>query len=252
MKEKINNFFLGVKNLDREKRKSILMAICLVAGLIIVSFFTPIYDVEDIIVEGNDSVSEKTISDASGINYGESIFKVSIPDVKKRLSKVAFVDSAKVRYVLPDRIKIVVKERQESAYISFIGNYIGIDDTGKILEVKQKAEDVSKPIVYGLSIENFEIGSTIYTENEKGKNILYNILKQISINDIGDRIKFIDVNDDDNIRLTLSNDIEVKLGSLDNIKYKMAYLKSIIEEIKDVNGGVVDITDTENVTYRAK
>ncbi len=252
MKEKINSFFLKVKNLDREKRKSILMAICLVAGLIIVSFFTPVYDVENIIVEGNDSVSEKTIADASGIIYGESIFKVSIPEVKKRLSKVAFVDSARVRYVLPDRIKIVVKEREESAYISFIGNYIGIDDTGKILEVKQKAEDVSKPIVYGLSIENFEIGSTIYTENEKGRNILYNILQQISINDIGDRIKFIDVNDDDNIRLTLSNNIEVKLGNMDNIKYKMAYLKSVIEEIKDLNGGILDITDTENVTYRAK
>jgi hypothetical protein len=32
----------------------------------------------------------------------------------------------------------------------------------------------------------------------------------------------------------------------------MAYLKSVIEEIKDLKGGVVDITDTENVTYRAK
>lgn len=252
MKEKINGFFLKVKSLDREKRKSILMAMCLVLGLIIVSFFTPIYNVESIIVEGNNSVSEKTISDASGINMGESIFKVSIPDVKKSLSKVAYVDSAKVRYVFPNRIKIVVKERQESAYISFIGNYIGIDDTGKILEVKQKAENISKPVVYGLSIENFEIGSTIYTENEKGKNILYNLLEQININDIGNNIKFIDVNDDDNIRLTLSNDTEVKLGSLDNIKYKMAYLKSVIEEIKDLNGGVVDITDTENVTYRAK
>jgi len=252
MKEKINNFFLNVKNLDREKRKSILMAVCLVAGLILVSFFTPVYDVEGVIVEGNDSVTEKTIIDASGIKLGESIFKVSISDVKNNLSKVAFVDSAKVRFVLPDKIKIIVKERQESAYISFIGNYIGIDDTGKILEVKQKAENVSKPVVYGLSIENFEIGSTIYTQNEEGKNILYSILQQISVNEVGDKIKYIDVNDDDNIRLTLSNDIEVKLGSLDNIKYKMAYLKSVIEEIKDVNGGVLDITDTENVTYRAK
>lgn len=252
MKEKINSFFLNMKNLDREKRKSILMAVCLVAGLILVSFFTPVYDVEGVIVEGNDSVTEKTIIDASGIKLGESIFKVSISDVKNNLSKVAFVDSAKVRFVLPDKIKIIVKERQESAYISFIGNYIGIDDTGKILEVKQKAENVSKPVVYGLSIENFEIGSTIYTQNEEGKNILYSILQQISVNEVGDKIKYIDVNDDDNIRLTLSNDIEVKLGSLDNIKYKMAYLKSVIEEIKDVNGGVLDITDTENVTYRAK
>ena len=252
MKGKINNFFLKVKSLDREKRKSILMAACLVVGLIIVSLFTPIYNVESIIVEGNSSVSEKTITDASGIKTGESIFKVNIPEVKKRLSKVAFVDSARVSYVLPDRIKIVVKEREESAYISFIGNYIGIDDTGKILEVKQKAEDVSRPVVYGLTIENFEIGSTIYTENEKGKNILYNILNQININDIGNKIKSIDVNDDDNIRLTLKNDIEVKLGNMNNIKYKMAYLKSVIEEIKDLKGGVVDITDTENVTYRAK
>lgn len=233
------------------KKQKKVVGVCLVLGLIFVSFFTPMYNVADIEVSGNEQNDAQTLIDASGISIGESIFKINVAEAKKNISKVAFVDTVSVRRSLPNTIKITVTESAAIAYISFIGNYIGIDENGKILEMKQQ-EGVDKPIIYGLHIDNFEIGSTVRIDDENISSALSDILLQVKSSNLTDKILSIDVNDGENIIMMLRSGIEVKLGNTDNLKYKTAYLKSVLDELGDASGGVINISDTENVTYRAQ
>lgn len=232
-------------------RRKTVGGVCLVLGIILVSFFTPIYNVSKIEVSGNAQNDAQTIVAASGINIGENIFKINLADVRRRVSKVAFVSAVGVRRSFPNKIKISVTEGEECAYISFIGNYVGIDEKGKILEIKQQGE-FDKPIIYGLKIDNFEIGTTVTVGDEKARNALSDILAQVKSSRVTDAILSVDINDTDNIIMMLRSGVEVKLGNSDSLKYKIAYLKSVLDELGDVSGGVINLADTENVTYRAE
>ncbi len=232
-------------------RRKTVGGVCLVLGLVLVSFFTPIYNVSEIEVSGNSRNDAQTIAVASGINIGENIFKINLSDVKRRVSKVAFVSAVGVKRSFPNKIKITVTEGEECAYISFIGNYVGIDENGRILEIKQQGE-LDKPVIYGLRIDNFEIGTTVALGDDKVRGALADILAQVKSSGVTDAILSVDINDADNIIMTLRSGVEVKLGNSDNLKYKVAYLKSVLDELGDVSGGVINLADTENVTYRAE
>ncbi len=240
--------FISQLNISKSR---ISVIVYLVIAIVFVSFFTPLYDVSEILVEGNTSVASEVIIRASGVTTGENIFAVDTASAKKRVSKVAFVDGVRVRRVLPDKIKISVKEGEVYAYINFIGNYVGIDHNGKILDIKQQIGDVSKPVVYGIALDNFEIGSKVQIHNPQAETILYEMLGQIKTSGIEHSIQYMDINDFESISFTLRSKVTVKLGSTESIKYKIAYLKSVLDQLGDVSGGVIDITDTENVTYKA-
>ena len=241
--------FVEKLNIDRSK---VLVIVCLVIAVIFVSVFTPLYDVKEITVVGNSTINGDVLMRASGINVGENIFKADIASAKKRLSKVAYVDSVRVSRILPNKIKINVKEGEVYAYINFIGNYVGIDHNGKIMDIKQQIGEVTKPVVYGITLTKFEIGSPVEIENKEAEGVLFEMLGQIKTSHVEDSIRYMDINDFDNITLTLHNKVSVKLGSTESIRYKIAYLKSVIEQLgDDVSGGVIDITNTENVTYKA-
>lgn len=232
-------------------RRKTVGGVCLVLGIILVSFFTPIYNVSEVEVSGNVRNDAQTVAAASGVSIGENIFKINLSDVKRRVSKVAFVSEVSVRRSFPNKIKITVTEGAECAYISFIGNYVGIDENGKILEIKQQGE-LDKPIIYGLRIDNFEIGSKVTVGDGKVSGALADILAQVKSSGVTDAILSVDINDADNIIMTLRSGVEVRLGNSDNLKYKVAYLKSVLDELGDVSGGVINLADTENVTYRAE
>ena len=240
--------FLSQLNISRSK---VAVLVCLAVAVVFVSFFTPLYDIKEISVSGNSTISEDVLIRASGIDVGENIFKADIASAKRRINKVAYVDSVRVSRILPNKIKISVKEGEVYAYINFIGNYVGIDHNGKIMDIKQQIGDVSKPVVYGVTLTGFEIGSPVEIENKEAESVLFEMLDEIKSSEVEDSIRYMDINDFDNITFTLHNKVSVKLGTRDSIRYKIAYLKSVIENLGDVTGGVIDITDTENVTYKA-
>lgn len=245
-----NGIFKKLKNtINKIDKKNAFVISCALIAIVFVSLFTPIYDISEISVEGNSVINSEVLIRASGILVGDSFFEADILGAKNRISKVAYVDNVKVRRVFPNKIRIIVTESRECAYISFVGSYIGIDSKGKILEVKQQLDQNSKPIVYGIKISNFTIGSYIDVDNEDKKAVFFDILNYIEDAAIENTIYSMDITNTDNIFFVLKNKITVKLGNTDNMKYKIAYLKTVLKEISGETGGTLDISDTENVTY---
>ena len=164
---------------------------------------------------------------------------------------MAYVDNVKAKMKFPDTVVISVTEAQPSAYINFIGSYVAISEKGKILDIKQNFNEIDRPVVYGVKVDKFEIGTQIVADDEQRVGLLYEMLKQLNLSGIIQKIQYLDISDTDNITMTLTNKISVKLGNTDGIKYKISYLKSILDTLKEETGGVIDLRDTKNVIYDA-
>ena len=76
MTQKLKEYYEQL-NINKSK---LLVIVCLAVALVFVSFFTPIYDIKEIIVAGNSKIGEDVLIRASGIDVGENIFKADIAD----------------------------------------------------------------------------------------------------------------------------------------------------------------------------
>lgn len=230
------------------KRKVGIACICLC--LLLAFLMSPIFNVSDIRVVGIEKISTESAIEASGVVLGGSIFRVNPKKSGERLTSLAYVDTVKVRRILPNTVEISIRESREVAYIYFIGNYVGVDENGKILEIKQSEEEVNLPVIVGTNVTEFGIGNKIKIDDETKEKAVFDIIRQLDTAEIRNAIKTVDVFDLNDIRLFTVSEATVNMGGMDDIMYKVAFLKKILEDNGDNRGAVIDMTNTDKVTVR--
>ncbi len=233
-----------------EGKKTKIVLILTILAIILVMMFTPVFNIKDITVTGNVRVDTETALKVSGIVEGSNIFRINKIKANSRLEKIPFIDNVKIKRHLPSKVEIIIEENKECAFIKFMGNYIGIDMNGKILEVLQTDEKVNLPVITGITLKSFEAGKiSDFTEEDK-MNAIFELIGYLNNNEIYDLVKAINIKKDESLQLTLKNNTIVELGYNEKLKYKTAYLKSIIAELGEFQGGVIELADTNNVSYR--
>ena len=267
-KEKSNNIQPETENIDNKyvsstdnksnqnilrKRTTVLKSsnrfiyICLIIALIGCLLFTPIFNVRNIVIEGNEKTSADKIERISGIKKGENILKADTAKAALNIKSIPWIDSVTISRKFPNTITIKVTECKTSAYIKFSGNLIAIDKNGKILEIVSKADSLEYPIVNGITPDEVGLGKTITSKNnQEALNELYLLVNELENNDFIKNISKIEINKNHNIILTLINNITVELGKKDNMSYKISYLKEIYKHLEDKDSGTLDLSNPEN------
>lgn len=235
---------------QQKGRNKITVISLMVAVLFVLLLISPAFSIKTIDVTGIEHLKAEDVIKASGISVGNNIFAFSSSKAEKNLKTMAYIDDAKVLRRLPQRVEIRINESIETAYLYFIGNYVGIDKNGKILEIKSKEDELKKPIILGTSVTEFGIGNHIKIDDETKQEVIFEILKQIEENNMQEMIKTIDVADLDDIKFFATSECTINMGTMEDIIYKISFLKKILEEPGDKRGAVIDMTNPQKVTYR--
>lgn len=240
----------GIYQKKRTSTKIFVLLLTVIA-LVILVLFSPLFQVREVVISGNNRVSADAIRQASGIVLGVNTLKIDLRRTEAQISTIAFIDSVQAVRKFPGIIEITVTESTEVAYIPFIGNLVGIDQEGKILEIKPKDTDVQLPLILGADLTGFSIGTTIRVENADKLDTILQLLKQISVNELTTAIQSIDVSDLNDIKLLLHSGTAVNLGSQKELIYKMSFLKQVLAQPDEKRGGVIDMSNPDKVTYKA-
>ena len=240
----------GIYQKKRTSTKIFVLLLTVIA-LVILVLFSPLFQVREVVISGNNRVSADAIRQASGIVLGVNTLKIDLRRTETQISTIAFIDSVQAVRKFPGTIEITVTESTEVAYIPFIGNLVGIDQEGKILEIKPKDTDVQLPLILGADLTGFSIGTTIRVENADKLDTILQLLKQISVNELTTAIQSIDVSDLNDIKLLLHSGTAVNLGSQKELIYKMSFLKQVLAQPDEKRGGVIDMSNPDKVTYKA-
>lgn len=230
---------------------------CLAFVCIALLFISPLFNIRSIYVRGNNHLSSKEILDASGIKKGDNIFSVNTTRAVNNIEKLSRADKCQIERTLPGKVTLTVTEKTESAYVKVKTGYAGIDETGRVMVVTKSCE-VSCPLVSGVTASNAEKGSYIKFEDDNAKekaDILITLLSELSVRGMIADVKSINIKDTKNISLTLVTKTVVNLGedgdeNKDTLEYKIAFLKAILEEDYPKSGGIIELSDTSNVTSR--
>ena len=141
----------------------ILILMALIAAFILVGNLA-YFEITEIAVIGNRTVSDKNIRKHSGIKKGQSIFFVNPIKAKMGIKENKFIEKVNIDRHLPGSVEIIVTEREAAAQFVRHGKsgkltYVLTDDEGMVLKTAKNQQDVT--MIVGVRVTGATVGEQI-------------------------------------------------------------------------------------------
>jgi len=125
-------------------------------------FSSSFCNIENVIIKGNDCLSEDEIFFKSGVQLGENIFKLDLKKSKDSLIQEPWIKEVEIKRIIPNRIFISITERRAAAIVHIGGEYFSSAKEGIVLsKIDRPEEGFSLPLVLGLELDGIKIGEII-------------------------------------------------------------------------------------------
>lgn len=232
-------------------RPGCLVTVIAVIVAFVVLYLTPVFGVNDIVIEGNMRISKAEILIASGVREGNSIFAINTSKAKRNIMELGYIKDVKISRRLNLDVHIAVEEGTVAAYIEGGKGLVGISDEGQTLCDVSKASDTgSAAMVYGVVIDNVKVGQIAVPAEGKAEKyaIVLKLLSTFKELGIADDITEIDVSEREYITFRHRGKLKVELGDLSDYELKFNYIMALLSEMgQDVEGTLNMIS--ENYAY---
>lgn len=235
------------QEISRRKRKIIfriikwLTLIGIIIGGIIYAMLSPIFNIKEIKVNGNFKISSETIISLSGLSIDQNIFNFRTSNVQKSIKQNAYIDKIEINRKLPDKIEIIVAEREPTFMLSLGNAFVYINNQGYILEITDKKINTPMIIGYVTSKEEISAGNRLCTEDlQKLSDVLKIIEAATSLDKkITKLITQVDITDSSNYILTMEKEKKrIYMGDITNLSTKILWLNEFLELEKQNEGNI--------------
>ena len=224
----------------------------LVVGGIVFALCSPLFNIKKINVVNNNALSQETVVSLSGIKIDQNIFRFLKSDVEKNIKENPYVENVKINRKLPDTIEIDVTERQRNFSLKFLNGYAYINNQGYILEISEDSGGL--PILEGADTleENIQPGNRLNINDLKKLEIVIQIMKIATENEIANKITGIDFSNKNEYILYFANEKKTAyLGDGSNLNTKMLYIKEIMEKYETGKEGSIFVNGDFNNKFKA-
>lgn len=254
--KKIKNNNKKKKKINNKKLNRIIKCTSfIVLGIVLLIFLmvSPIFNIENIEIEGNSILSNEKIISLSEIHIDENIFRINKMSVKEKIKSNAYVESVEISRKLPNTIQIQIKERKVKYMLEYADGYVYVNSQGYMIDISKDKKEV--PIIIGYSTENTDIaiGNRLKNEDLKGIEMANKIVEVANSNEITSLITKIDISNSKNYTLILETEgKKIYLGDCTDLTTRIARAKAIIEKTAGKEGEIFldGNTSTENPRFK--
>ena len=252
----ISNKKQEVKRKNTKKKIKIMkytfLSISIIA-LIVSIMASPLFNIKEIMVEGNEKITKDEIISLSQIIIDENTYKISKTKVEKRILENPYIKSVEIKRVLPSKVLIKVEERKTTFMIEYGGGYVYINNQGYILEVS--TEKLEVPIIQGAETiaEEFVPGNRLCIEDLERMSTVIKIMEVATNNEIANLITRIDIENSQNYKILFETEEKVAyLGDGTDLNDKIPNIVSILNKEKGIAGEIFVNMDlkTNNPIFR--
>ncbi len=236
----------GMKKKEENRKGNAIKGLIkwtILLGALMVAFvffmMSPLFNVEEIHVTGNSSISEDTIISLSEITIGENIYKTSKNKIIERIKQNAYIDCVEIKRVLPNIIELQVKERTATYMLEYAGSFVYINNQGYILEITNDMIDVPMITGYHTNQEELQVGSRLNEEDLNKLEMVLKIIDSSQSSGIISKINRINIENKQNYTLHMEEEKKiVYLGDASNLSSRMLYLKAVLNDTKGLEGEI--------------
>lgn len=221
---------------EHRKRKAnrrliFLISLFFLLIMLVIYFQSPLSHVNEITVQGNESVPDQLIIDKSGLKKGANIWKLDKKKVIQKLENHEEVKHAKVKIGFPNTVKLQIQEYETIAYVSTGTDFHPILENGLIVKNSlEGAVPVNAPI-----LSNFNEDEILENMARELKELPPEIVNIIS------EVHYTPKNTDKyHITLFMNDGFEVSATIL-TFSEKMVHYPSIVSQLDPKVKGVIDM-----------
>ena len=218
-------------------------AVVVIAIVFLMSVFLRISDIS---VEGNEHYTDEEIINAIDIEQGDNLFFFDrFAAISRVFAKLPYVEEVSLERQLPDKVIITVQECKALAYIAVGDENWTIDRSCKVLGKATESELESIIGVEGLNPGTLLIGERLTSADGDEAIITFiaDVLYQIQERNLAEHIRRVDFTENLGAKMYYGTRFTVILGGTAEVNHKFAMLESVLEQLKEGDVGVIDVSD---------
>jgi len=201
-----------------------IIFLVLLTGFILLR--SPLFEVRNIKVLGNQLLEESKIISLSEIATGSNIFKIDLAEAKDKLKLIPLVKEAKVTRSLPGTVVIAIEERIPVGILPTGEGFIEIDGEGVYLR-KASISTPGLPLVTGVDFSLPSPGDVIEADGLKDALAVINNLDADTLAVLSE----INVGPDRQIKLYTIKGVQCRFGLAENIREKGEIFTQLLAEL---------------------
>lgn len=214
------------------------------------------FKVEKVVVSGAQKYSDWTISEASGIQEGDSLlFFGEAAAGSKIIDALPYIQKVRFDIELPGTVHIIVEEAPVAYAIrSDDGAWWLMTAQGRITEKTDAASAGKYTAVNGVSLRDPAVGETAVAAEAEGEgssvtgadrlSVAMQILQQLEANEMLGKVASVDVSSLQALEMWYGTRYQIKLGDSSELAYKIAAVRSAVEQMSPYQTGILDASFT--------
>lgn len=228
----------------------------LIIGGITFALVSPIFNIKEIQVTNNNQIATETIVSLSQLQVGQNLFRFSKNKVEKEIKTNPYVESVNIKRKFPNKIEILIEERNRNYNVEFLNGYAYINNQGYILEISEQKLEL--PVIQGISTEQEQIveGNRLNTEDLGKLETVIKIMNICKNYELDKKVSSINIeNKNDYIIYMEEEKKTIYLGDDSNLSNKMLYVPTILQENQGKEGTIYlngDINNNFKPRFREK
>lgn len=227
----------------------LILAVLVGVGVLV---YGAVFQVRDIAVRGNVSLTAQQVIELSGISPGMNTFAIDDDQVEKNIERNRYLSFVCVDKQLPDKVVIQVKERIPSAAVKYCGILYTMDNRGMVLEESLDTEGQnSLLLVNGLDIHNCRVGSALGLNNDTQLLTMTEIMIELKVMSGLEQMKELDLSNMDNLFMVSRDGFTVRLGPANSLHARIRAMLLTMDRLRldGYSGGTIDVSTPKYPTY---
>ncbi|MCI7499484.1 MAG: FtsQ-type POTRA domain-containing protein [Oscillospiraceae bacterium] len=215
---------------------------------------TVFFNVENITVSGASNYTADEIIEASGIKAGDNLVRTSTDKCVAQIeSRLVYIENAKVTRSFPSTLVITVEASVPAANFVCDDYILLISGGGKVLDKIQEEKAGLLDFMGTDPMPDLIPGAMFKSSDEHKDNAVKKLMEYFAENG-SENITSVDVTDRSEISYTYDGRITVKIGSINDLEYKMKFSEEIIRtKIGEKTEGVLTIlSDSSGASFLDK
>ena len=214
-----------------------IFAIALIVIAMVLVGMSGAFTISEIVVEGNETLSQEQIISFSGIEKGMNLFAVSKRGVVRKIKENSYVDTVEVKRCLPNKIRLRIQERKAEYALPLGNSFVYIDRNGYVIEISDRFSGI--PILAGFVTDLSQIkeNDRLVESDYQAMKTLAKIRKTAGNHEIGGLISKMDISDQENYTMYLETEGKiVYLGNGTELNTRFLYIKKILQRERGKTG----------------
>jgi cell division protein FtsQ len=236
----------------RRKNLMIYYVMFFIAGVTLFATLagTVLFNLEEVVIEGESIYSSGQIIAVSGIRRGVNLLRFDTEGCRRNIiDSLVYIDDVTVRRTFPNKVSITVHGAVEMAGIEHEGLFYTISRNGRILETNRSYEDRGNVIIYGFEADEPIVGGYISSAEFRKTGLVFTLIETAENAGL---TGIVDINITDHLDIWLNymNRIKLHIGTAADLEQKLRAAVHILEnDIESNEQGTLILLDPLKVVF---